>query len=110
MLCVDLTVTAPRDKAVTEVERHPCPHGIYILGGGRGKGWTREESNIRNVLDNEKCGEGKEMKQGTRLGGIERDVENILDGMSRARLLEKDVAKQRPNRMREPIIKWVRTF
>lgn len=47
---------------------------------------------------------------GTRLGGIERDVENILDGMSRARLLEKDVAKQRPNRMREPIIKRGRTF
>lgn len=67
--CCVLTVPAPRDTAVTKVERHPCPHGIYILGQGRGKGWTREESNIRNVLDNEKCGEGKKMKHGDPAGG-----------------------------------------
>lgn len=45
------------------------------------------------------------MKQGRGLRGIEKDVENILEGMRGARLLEKEILKQRPDRRREPIIK-----
>lgn len=57
------------------------------------------------MLDNEKCEEEKKVKQGRGLRGIEKDVENILEGMRGARLLKKEILKQRPDRRREPIIK-----